>query len=83
MPNHIHGIVVLDDESPKLGTIIGTYKAAVTRHARQLKIRDTIWQKGYHDHIIRNTESLNEIRRYILYNPAKWEEDRYYAQIGE
>ena len=29
-----------------------------------------IWQRGYHDHIIRNDKSLNRIRGYIINNPA-------------
>jgi len=30
----------------------------------------------YHEHIIRNEESLNRIRQYILDNPARWIFDR-------
>lgn len=80
MPNHIHGILVLEDNSPKLGIIIGTYKAAVTRTARQNGIFHKIWQSSYHDHIVRNEKSLNYIRQYVLYNPEKWAEDKYYSE---
>ncbi|MFH1822162.1 MAG: transposase [Patescibacteria group bacterium] len=34
------------------------------------------WQRSFYDHIIRNEKSLNNIRRYIYYNPTKWELDR-------
>lgn len=34
------------------------------------------WQRSFYDHIIRNEESLDKIRRYIYYNPVKWELDR-------
>ena len=37
-----------------------------------------IWQRNYYEHIIRNEKSLNEIRKYILENPARWEEDSLY-----
>ena len=65
-----------DQKHPTLGTIIGTYKAAVTRkiHHPDLKI----WQGRYHDHIIRNEKSLNKLREYVLYNPARWEDDVFY-----
>jgi len=33
------------------------------------------WQKSFYDHIIRNEESLNHIREYIINNPLKWELD--------
>ncbi len=34
-----------------------------------------IWQRSFYDHIIRNEKSLNEIKEYILNNPATWEDD--------
>ncbi|MCK5491716.1 MAG: transposase [Candidatus Omnitrophica bacterium] len=34
-----------------------------------------IWQRSFHDHIIRNNRSLKEIREYIVKNPANWDED--------
>jgi len=33
------------------------------------------WQKSFYDHIIRNEQSLNNIREYIINNPLKWELD--------
>lgn len=38
MPNHVHGIIVLQGGNVKLGTIIGNYKAAVTRQIRILPV---------------------------------------------
>ena len=35
----------------------------------------TIWQKSFYDHIIRNEESLAQIRKYIFYNPLNWHLD--------
>ena len=37
-----------------------------------------IWQRGYYDHIIRNKDELQQIRKYIINNPAKWQEDKYF-----
>jgi REP element-mobilizing transposase RayT len=34
-----------------------------------------VWQRSYHDHIIRNEEDLRRVRQYILDNPRKWAED--------
>ena len=34
-----------------------------------------LWQRNYYDHIIRDEESLKNIRNYIVNNPAKWAED--------
>lgn len=65
-----------------LGAIVGQYKLAVSRKAKRQKLcaGRSIWQRNYHEHIVRNEESLNEIRRYILENPARWVEDSLYME---
>ena len=67
--------------SGSLGVVIGQFKLAVGRQARrrQLHPRKTIWQRNYYDHIVRSEDSLNEIRRYIIENPARWREDSLYV----
>lgn len=82
MPNHVHLILFIEEspeQKPKLGTVIGTYKAAVSRIAkRELEFTATIWQTLYHDHIIRNISDLDRIREYIQNNPARWDADTFY-----
>ncbi|HXF49230.1 MAG TPA: transposase [Verrucomicrobiae bacterium] len=34
-----------------------------------------LWQRNYYEHIIRDEDSLNKIREYIIQNPARWEYD--------
>lgn len=64
---------------PVLGVVVGTFKAAVTRHAnRILSLPTTVWQARYHDRIIRNEREYNYIRQYVLANPARWQEDTFY-----
>ena len=52
---------------------IRSWKTLVTK-----ELGYSIWQRSYHDHIIRNEEDYISILRYIQENPAKWCEDRYY-----
>lgn len=40
----------------------------------------TIWQRNYHEHIIRNEQSYQVIAEYIVNNPPKWEDDKFYKQ---
>ena len=64
--------------SPKkgeLGSIIRSYKSAVTQQARQIHA-DFAWQTRFHEHIIRNKQSFLVIRKYIHNNPATWENDQ-------
>ncbi|RZJ63788.1 MAG: hypothetical protein EOO45_20170 [Flavobacterium sp.] len=64
-------------QSKNLAAIIRGFKSAVTKRA---KFHDATfnWQTLYHDHIIRNEESLNMINRYIVENPIKWSQDKFY-----
>jgi REP element-mobilizing transposase RayT len=64
------------NRAPTLGEIVRTYKAASTRMIRQTANADFAWQRNYYEHIIRNEESLNRIRQYILENPSRWAIDR-------
>ncbi len=39
-----------------------------------------IWQRSYHDHIIRNETDYRMIWEYIDTNPVKWALDRYFMR---
>ncbi len=60
-----------------VGAIIGQFKSIVTKRINQLRQAPClpVWQRNYYEHVIRNESDLNEIRQYILDNPAKWELD--------
>jgi hypothetical protein len=34
-----------------------------------------LWQRNYYEHIIRNDDELNRIRKYIINNPINWHND--------
>ena len=34
-----------------------------------------LWQRGFYEHIIRNKNELNKIRKYIQLNPQMWKKD--------
>ena len=37
----------------------------------------SVWQTRFHDHIIRDENDLNRIRKYIIENPSNWKTDEY------
>ncbi len=85
MPNHMHGIIrVNQDVNPRypLGFYISQYKAAVTRRVHQERVfRDShLWQRRFHDHIIRSEDAIHKIREYIIHNPAQWQADSLYSE---
>ncbi len=76
--------------APTLGRIVGAYKSLTTlEYIRGVKTRNwppferRLWQRNYHEHIIRDDESLCSIRRYIADNPAQWRYDKEnaYAEL--
>ena len=59
-----------------LGSIIRGFKIGVTEWSRNNNYIYDVWQRSFHDHIIRNEFVLNRIREYIRDNPKKWPSDR-------
>jgi hypothetical protein len=68
-------------QSKNLSSIIRGYKSAVTIYARKNNI-DFNWQPRFHDHIIRTMDDYYKISNYIINNPAKWIEDKFYTSIS-
>lgn len=61
--------------SKTIGSIVRGFKIGVTKWAHQNTSIHTVWQRNYHDRIIRDQQALQRIRQYIIHNPAKWESD--------
>lgn len=64
-----------------ISSIIGGYKSAVTKNSNRLKY-EFAWQTRFHDHIIRDDRSFQNISNYIINNPKKWGEDKFNAQTN-
>jgi len=121
MPNHIHGILIINNpsvetlhcnvsnhnvsndnvsnnnvskndihtisknqqmslQSPRPGSvsaIIRSYKSIVSRKAKEIN-PNFRWQSRFYDHIIRNSNSFENIQNYIQNNPEKWKTDEFY-----
>ncbi|MBQ6934493.1 MAG: transposase [Clostridia bacterium] len=85
MPNHIHIILRIDIEngSPGASTptkqlvpeAVGALKRLVSRETGE-----NIFQRSYHDHIIRNQADYLKIWQYIDTNPLKWHDDCFYIK---
>ena len=58
-----------------LSVMIGLYKSTVTKQINRINNNIFKWQKSFYDHIIRTEKSLNNIRQYIINNPATWDTD--------
>ena len=61
-----------------LSEIVRAFKTFSARHVNELRITPGIpvWQRNYHEHIVRNENEINRIREYIMHNPLRWQFDR-------
>ena len=86
MPNHLHMIIVINDSgriddsgrtqfAPTISRIVKQFKGSITK-----QIGFSIWQRSFHDHIIRNEKEYLKIWQYIDENPMKWQEDCFYPK---
>jgi putative transposase len=82
MPNHVHGIVVISDEHPSAGVVLGQIISAfkslsATKCNRILgRANRPFWQRNYYERIVRNEDEMHRIRQYIRDNPEKWADDK-------
>ena len=91
VPIHVSAVSSKSDASPlrqrpngtqpgSLSAIVQNFKSISTRkmNAARATPGTPIWQRNYHEHVVRNDEELEAIRQYILNNPANWVTDENY-----
>jgi len=88
MPNHLHMIVWVSDINAEtcvskrslISNTVGYIKMQVSKKIHEISPMQSVWQRNYHDHIIRNHEEYNKIVRYIAENPKRWQYDVLYCK---
>ncbi|MBE0465297.1 MAG: REP-associated tyrosine transposase [Halomonadaceae bacterium] len=63
MPDHVHWLIQLNERLPEA---VRRYKSYVS-----LGLGESAWQRGFHDRMIRQEESLRDVARYIVGNPLR------------
>jgi REP element-mobilizing transposase RayT len=75
MPDHIHGIVYVKAPLEKpVGQTIRGFKSGVTSELRKHFAEPAleVWEEGYHDRVIMNSDTLRAERHYIHDNPRRY-----------
>jgi len=89
MPNHIHLIGIIDERSIRESTLqkrsiisnaMGYLKMNSSRDIHKNGYALDVWQRSFHDHIIRGENDYLKIWNYIDTNPQKWKEDCFYTE---
>lgn len=72
-------------KSKSVGDIVGAYKSLVANDCLKIfkqkypdEMMGKLWQRNYYESIIRNEQSYQRISNYIINNPMKWNEDKFY-----
>ena len=81
MPNHVHLLLMIDTlpgrprVAPTVSRIIQQTKGQVTKKAGR-----NLFQKSFHDRIIRNDVEYQHFWQYIDNNPTQWELDELFTE---
>jgi REP element-mobilizing transposase RayT len=61
-----------------LGTLVAGFKSSATGRINAWcgTSGQTVWQRNYWEHVIRNEKELAYLREYIQNNPLQWELDQ-------
>ncbi len=68
--------------APTVGDVVGSFKSLTTNQYIKMVKNNTlppfnkrIWQRNYHEHVIRDDVDYDRIATYIINNPMTWEDD--------
>ena len=84
MPNHIHLLISVKDDgasrtppptkaNERIPSFVSTLKRFTNRACGV-----SLWQRSFHDHVVRGESDYRAIWAYIEENPLRWEKDRYF-----
>ena len=87
MPNHIHILINVcgsgaSGTSPptKQHSVVPQFVSTLKRFCNK-EIGQNIFQRSFHDHIVRDLADYAAIWQYIDNNPLKWQLDKYYTEV--
>ena len=70
LPDHVHTLIVLSDSPATVPEIVQAFKSLSTRAVRRTGVIGRVWQRGFHDRIVRREGDLEGLREYIRNNDA-------------
>ncbi|MBQ7300769.1 MAG: transposase [Clostridia bacterium] len=90
MPNHIHLLFLMTHQitgnrtpletRSYLDKMIGYLKMNISKEIHQINSHEKVWQRSYHDSIIRSEKKYLHIWNYIQNNPMVWQYDCFYSE---
>ena len=85
MPNHIHLILMINtgaaSSSPTIVDVVRALKSMITIECKKNGFTDEkVFQRSFHDHIIRGENDYRKIWEYIDTNVIRWKDDCFYNE---
>ena len=74
MPNHVH-MIVFNQDGASISQKIRSWKILISK-----EIGESIWQRSFYDHVIRDEQDYMIRWKYIDDNPQKWSSDEYFQK---
>jgi REP element-mobilizing transposase RayT len=71
MPDHAHLLVRMIERGMTLSRWVGDLKRWVSRATREQHRIQLRWQPGFYERVVRDSEDLVEVARYIIGNPVR------------
>jgi REP element-mobilizing transposase RayT len=83
MPNHVHLLIEIAEQEVEhtllkiksVSQLVGAFKTTTSKIIHRMGNVEFYWQRSFHDHIVRTSESYNRIYDYISDNPRRWNDD--------
>mgnify|MGYP000892122618 FL=1 len=70
MPDHVHWLLQLRRDD--VARCMQVFKCRSARGVNELlNVTGSLWQRGFHDHCIRDEQALRRHARYIIQNPIR------------
>ncbi len=71
MSNHLHVLMSPDRSGMSVGQLIAWLKGRTTKESWSFGASGKLWQPRYFDHIVRQSEDIAAVARYIYENPDR------------
>jgi REP element-mobilizing transposase RayT len=72
MPDHVHVLLSpLKERDQSLSDFIRAWKSCVMLRLRRNGVIDEVWQREFHDRLLRSDEKLEEKWEYVRQNPVR------------
>jgi REP element-mobilizing transposase RayT len=71
MPDHWHAIIAPPGEKRTVSDLVGAVKSLATRTARRMGLKPPLWQRGFHDRVLRADEGPENFAVYVVANPVR------------